>query len=248
MGITLSDLHAEDLTSWPETRLRVWARDVPIILIWALPGEGLDEEARRLFPRPRGFYTEADLAAVAHYTVSAQASASHAAWSALLAWSGALYREYRERTGKHHPGHTRTAWLAIACQPLHSRRTEMSETITQAEMIAATYNHDGQSFILEGRHIAELARERAVERWGRSGDAVYVMPDGSLLGVSDGGWDVLSRVDGFTADSRAALEEAEAPIEVSETWEDSNGSAWAVLDVEDYLYTDTGLPYSWRRA
>ena len=124
----------------------------------------------------------------------------------------------------------------------------MSETITQAEMIAATYNHDGQSFILEGRHIAELARERAVERWDRSGDAVYVMPDGSLLGVSDGGWDVLSRVDGFTADSRAALEEAEAPIEVSETWEDSNGSAWAVLDVEDYLYTDTGLPYSWRRA
>ena len=232
MGITLSDLHAEDLASWPVTRLRVWARDVPIILIWALPGEGLDEEARRFFPRPRGFYTEEDLAGVAHYTVSAQASASHAAWSALLAWSGALYAEYRKRTGKHHPGHMRCAWLAIACQPLH-RRTDMSTTITQAEMIAATYGHDGQSFIIEGRHIAHLAKERAVERWDRSGDVVYVMPDGSLLGVSDGGWDVLSRVDGFTRDSRAGLEEAEERIEVSETWEDSNGSTWAVLDVED---------------
>jgi len=248
VGITISQLHAEDLTSWPETRLRVWAKDVPLILIHALPGEGLDEQARRLFPRPRGFYSEEDLAAVAHYTVSAQASASHAAWSALLAWSGALYREYHSRIGKHHPGHMRTAWLAIACQPLHNRRTEMSETITQADMIAATYGHDGQSFFLEGRHIAELARERADHRWDRSGDAVYVMPDGSLLGVSDGGWDVLSRVDGFTADSRAALEEAVERIEVSETWEDSNGIAWAVLDVEDYLWTDRGLPYSWRRA
>ena len=248
MGITISQLRAEDLASWPETRLRVWAKDVPLILIHALPGEGLDEQARASFPRPRGFYTEADLAAVAHYTVSAQASASHAAWSALLAWSGALYREYHSRIGKHHPGHMRTAWLAIACQPLHNRRTEMSETITQAEMIAATYNHDGQSFLLEGRHIAELAKERAVERWDRSGDVVYVMPDGSLLGVSDGGWDVLSRVDGFTRDSRAGLEGADARISVAETWEDSNGSAWAVLDVDDYLWTDSGLPYSWRRA
>ena len=246
MGITLSDLHAEDLASWPETRLRVWAKDIPLILIWALPGEGLDEEARRFFPRPRGFYTEEDLAGVAHYTVAAQASASHSAWSALLAWSGALYAEYRKRTGKHHPGHTRIAWLAIACQPIH-RRAEMSE-ISTAEQIAATYGHDGQSFIIEGRHIAHLAKERAVERWDRSGDVVYVMPDGSLLGVSDGGWDVLSRVDGFTRDSRAGLEEAEERIEVSETWEDSNGSTWAILDVEDYLYTDTGLPYSWRRA
>lgn len=123
----------------------------------------------------------------------------------------------------------------------------MSE-ISTAEQIAATYGHDGQSFFLEGRHISELARERADHRWDRSGDVVYVMPDGSLLGVSDGGWDVLSRVDGFTRDSRIALEEEAERIEVSETWQDSNGIAWAVLDVEDYLYTDRGQPYSWRRA
>ena len=123
----------------------------------------------------------------------------------------------------------------------------MSE-ISTAEQIAATYNYDGQSFLIEGRHISELATERAVERWDRSGETVYVMPDGSLLGVSDGGWDVLERVDGFTRDSRDGLAEAEERIEVSETWEDSNGRAWAVLDVEDYLWTDTGLAYSWRRA
>jgi len=248
MGITISQLRAEDLASWPETRLRVWARDVPIILIHALPGEGLDEEARALFPRPRGFYTVEEVAAVAHYTVSAQASASHSAWSALLAWSGALYREYHSRIGKHHPGHMRTAWLAIACQPLHNRRTEMSERISQADMIAATYDHDGQSFLIEGRHISELAAERAVERWDRSGDVVFVMADGSLLAVSDSGWDVLDRVLGFTSSSLEALRAVDARIDVAETWEDSTRRAWAVLDVEDYLWTDTGEPYSWRRA
>ena len=235
MGITLSDLRAEDLTSWPETRLRVWARDVPIILIWALPGEGLDEEARRLFPRPRGFYTEEDLVGVAHYTVSAQASASHAAWSALLAWSGALYREYRTRTGKHHPGHMRCAWLAIACQPIHSRRTDM---ISTAEQISATYGHDGQSFIIAELHISELAAERSVESYHRSGDVVYVMPDGSLLGVSDGGWDVLERIEPEPVEG----------LDLAEAWQDSNGVTWAVLDAGDHLYTDGGLPYSWRRA
>ena len=236
MGITISQLHAEDLASWPETRLRVWARDVPIILIHALPGEGLDEQARRLFPRPRGFYTEEDLAGVAHYTVSAQASASHSAWSALLAWSGALYREYRARTGKHHPGHTRTAWLAIACQPILTGAK--MEPITTAQKISSTYGDDGQSFFRQDTHIDTMASHHCAYAWGRFGETIYFFEDGSVLGVSLGGWDILQVIECEPIEAR----------EVTHGYRDSNGITWAVCDTEDHLWSECGQPFSWRRA
>ena len=249
VGVTLRDLRGADLASWPETRLRVWARDVPIILIHSLPGDGLDAQARALYPRGRGYHTQEELTAVAHYTVAAQASASRRAWSALLAWSDSLYREYKFRTGKEHPGHMRTAWLAIACQPIHDKNQELPMEYSTADKIAIMFGDDGQNFYGLGGHIAVVAAERADHIWGTNGDGVYVMPDSSILWVSDAGWDVLTVEEGITSAAAEALR-GSASVQcqsVSQTWVDGSGQPIAVLDCEGELYTSEGYAYAWSK-
>jgi hypothetical protein len=111
MTVRLADLlHREDISTWETSRLRVWARDLPCLLLAALTITG-DVPDQTGIPRDKGPYTEADLHGVLHYGVLAELEASAEAWRALGRWAlTQLYPEYRRRTGKAHACEARVWW------------------------------------------------------------------------------------------------------------------------------------------
>ena len=115
------------------------------------------------------------------------------------------------------------------------------EPITTAQKISSTYGDDGQSFFSKDTHIDSMASHHCAYAWGRFGETIYFFEDGSVLGVSLGGWDILQMIE------CEPIEPIEAR-EVTHGYRDSNGITWAVCDTEDHLWSECGQPFSWRRA
>lgn len=98
-----------DIHEWPDSRLGVWCRDLPLLLLAALTIAG--EPSQEGLPRDKGPYKKSDMHGVLHYAVLAEIESDPKAWRTLGRWAcERLYREWRRRKGFAHACEARVYW------------------------------------------------------------------------------------------------------------------------------------------
>jgi hypothetical protein len=107
--LRLRELRAEDLSTWPDTRLRFWCHAGPLLLLAALRHRPDLAD----YPRQKGPPTDADIDAYLYWRAVAEASASMPSWIALYRWLlEHLYPEYTRRSiGIQHACEERVLWI-----------------------------------------------------------------------------------------------------------------------------------------
>ena len=116
-AVTLGELGRADLTTWNDSRLRVWCRMIPLILLSAIPQSKRPDLAD--LPGKAGGYSTDEIESAAAWMATAQVE-KHGSngWHWLAHWAlFTLYPEYKRRTGSAHACDVRVAWLSIACAP-----------------------------------------------------------------------------------------------------------------------------------
>lgn len=118
MRVTLGELSRADVSTWSDSRLRIWCRMVPLVLLSSI--EASKRPDTSTMPGKEGGYSVDEIETAAAWTVTAQVE-KHGlvGWQWLCRWAlQTLYPEYLRRTGQHHACDVRTVWLCIACAPV----------------------------------------------------------------------------------------------------------------------------------
>jgi len=116
---------------------------------------------------------------------------------------------------------------------------------TTADRISTQFDDDGSVLEVGDVNINDVCKAGSVERHSYSGVTFYVFADESIMMVGDDAWDIVYPIDDIGSDVHREV--ATARIDVSQSWQDSNGDTVALLDTDGDLRTITGHVYAWAR-
>ena len=119
----------------------------------------------------------------------------------------------------------------------------MTTTITTADRISTQFDDDGSVLDVGDVNINDVCKAGSAERHTYAGTTFYVFADESILMVTDDAWDIVYPIDDIGSDVHREV--ATARIDVSQSWQDSNGDTVALLDTDGDLRTITGHVYAW---
>jgi len=121
----------------------------------------------------------------------------------------------------------------------------VTTTATTADRISSQFEDDGSLLDVGDISISDICKEGSVERHSYAGTTFYVFADESIMMVTDDGWDIVYPINDIGSDVHREV--ADACIDVSQSWQDSNGDTVALLDTDGDLRTITGHVYAWAR-
>ena len=121
----------------------------------------------------------------------------------------------------------------------------MTTTITTADRISTQFDDDGSVLDVGDVNIHDICKAGSAERYTYAGTTFYVFADESIMMVGDDAWDIVYPIDDIGSDVHREV--ATARIDVSQSWQDSNGDTVALLDTDGDLRTITGHVYAWAR-
>lgn len=122
---------------------------------------------------------------------------------------------------------------------------KMVTPTTIADLISSQFEDDGSVLEAGDITIAEICAEGSVERHSYAETTFYVFDDESIIMVGDDAWDIVYPINDIAGDVHREVETAR--IDVSQSWQDSNGDTVALLDTDGDLRTITGHVYAWAR-